>query len=182
VCTSGKRCRVGQARHRWRPEKRSVAQELRLALGRRLGYGPIAMSLKRNHLLIYASAGLAASGIPTGDVILGEPADAVQPAHVAVVWTHCPPRYWNSGYDPKNNNLGPRNDKNLPISGVRAQGMVCSAVRRAIARGAIRIHCCGEPPPGSFYAKFNTPGFSCRGPNPIRCSAGRRRFVFYWSE
>jgi hypothetical protein len=126
--------------------------------------------------MLSAALAVSAAGLP------GVAESALGAGHVTAYWQSCPPKNWNAGRDPRNQNLGPRNDRNLPIAEVRAHAMSCVAVRRAIARGTIRIHCCGEPPPGPLSARFRTAGFHCTGPDPIRCTGRRRRFVFEWAE
>lgn len=138
--------------------------------------------LAKGRTLRRAGVAVVASAILVGSVTVVASAGAVRLAHATAYWKQCPPRLWNAGSNPANFNVGPRNDKGLPMSSVRAHLMSCAAVRKAIAHGTITIHCCGEPPPGSFWAHFRTRGFSCRGPDPIRCTSGRRRFEFNWAE
>ena len=133
-------------------------------------------------LLCLGSLTMAALATLSGSVILVETAAATESGHAAGYWKSCPPKMWNSGTNPSNENQGPRNDKSLPIANVRAHAMSCAAVHRAISHGTIKIHCCGAPPPGSFWAHFRTRGFRCHGPDPIKCKGGRRRFKFNWGE
>ena len=102
---------------------------------------------------------------------LSQPTGAAPFASAASYYNHCP-----------SSNVDPKNDRGLPIGSVQAHAMSCAAARQAIDRGTITIHCCGEP--GPAYTKFRTPGFSCKGTDPVVCTntSQRRRFRFAYGE
>ncbi len=87
--------------------------------------------------------------------------------------------YWKAC---SSKNIDPQNDLSLPLGSVKAHAMSCNAARKAIVDGTIKIHCCGEPGPAT--TQFHTPGFSCKGLDPVVCTGTghRRRFQFGYGE